>query len=112
MSDWFNSYPVLAVLCVLGAMVSILKHWHAASQRGAKINRAFISAYFVDHWVETALAMIGAAAMFIIAASTGQLNVMAALTAGYTGNSLADLLSGNRGTRNVLTAGPPGRDGP
>lgn len=105
MLNWINSDIGLAAMLLLGFSLSVLKQWYDATQRGCTIDLKFIGAYFGTHWVETVIALVGSAGMYAIALAAGQLNVMAALTAGYTGNSLADLLSGKLGKRSQLTGG-------
>jgi len=105
MLELINSEAGLAALMAVGFVLSVFKQWHEAAQRGATIDGVFVQAYFVSHWVETVIALIGCVGLFAVAMATGQLNVLAALTCGYTGNSLADLLAGRAGTRTILTGG-------
>jgi hypothetical protein len=95
---------------ILGYVISVLKQWRDAKLNGATVDFAFVKSYFVIHWLDTIIAVLGTAAFSVVAIELHQLTIMGALTAGYTGNSIADFLTGSVGQRSRLIANqiPPG----
>lgn len=82
-----NPYFLLA-LAYVGYGLSVLKQLIDARRNGASIT---CREYLMGHMLETTGAVLGVVVLWLAAAETGQLNVVAALGIGYTANSGIDV---------------------
>lgn len=96
--------PMLIAACFAGFALSVIKQLRDAKAAGAVLDSKFVKAYFIEHWLDSVFALLGTIVLFVLGREAGGFGVMDAVLAGYTGNSIADLLSGPLGRRSLLIA--------